>query len=308
MKNRNVIIILGIISFIIIVGGISFSFFVYNKDLGNVTINTGAISIDFSDKSGGINLTYVVPKNDATGKTSSDYIDFTINATVEAERIYYEIYIVPDSNSTLNTDYLKTYLSDQSENVVSPVTNYNQLPDSESGTGKAVYRGILEVNNDHSTRNESNNYRLRLWIDEEYPELTAQTFDFDVYLYARNVDYDDLENSLYNVIAGLESTKEYINTYTGNHNDTMLGSGSKTIYYYTGEDGANNSNVMFAGLCWQIVRTTDDGGVKLLFNGPVRNNKCADGRIADRAFTVSQTTTSVNLNNKLYYYNSKIED
>ena len=37
------------------------------------------------------------------------------------------------------------------------------------------------------------------------------------------------------------------------------------IYYYRGE--IDNNNVVFGGFCWQIVRTTDTGGIKMIYNG-----------------------------------------
>jgi len=45
------------------------------------------------------------------------------------------------------------------------------------------------------------------------------------------------------------------------------------IVYYRGD--ITNNNVIFADLCWLIVRTTETGGIKLVFNGPVVEN--ADG-------------------------------
>jgi len=42
------------------------------------------------------------------------------------------------------------------------------------------------------------------------------------------------------------------------------------IVYYRGN--ITNNNVIFADLCWLIVRTTETGGIKLLFNGPVVEN------------------------------------
>ena len=45
----------------------------------------------------------------------------------------------------------------------------------------------------------------------------------------------------------------------GTENDT------NPIYYYRGN--VNNNNVLFAGYCWQIVRTTDTGGIKIIYNG-----------------------------------------
>ena len=42
------------------------------------------------------------------------------------------------------------------------------------------------------------------------------------------------------------------------------------IYYYRGL--VDNNNVKFAGLCWQIVRTTETGGIKLIYNGTIKED------------------------------------
>lgn len=45
------------------------------------------------------------------------------------------------------------------------------------------------------------------------------------------------------------------------------------IYYYRGE--IDNNHVKFAGFCWKIVRTTETGGVKLIYDGvPDSNGYC----------------------------------
>ena len=43
------------------------------------------------------------------------------------------------------------------------------------------------------------------------------------------------------------------------------------IIYYRGD--INDNNVIFGEHCWKAVRTTDTGGVKLLYNGNIVNNK-----------------------------------
>ncbi len=56
------------------------------------------------------------------------------------------------------------------------------------------------------------------------------------------------------------------------------------IYYYRGE--VDNNNVIFANYCWKIVRTTEIGGIKLIFNGtPSSSNTC------NNTGTASQLTT-----------------
>ena len=47
------------------------------------------------------------------------------------------------------------------------------------------------------------------------------------------------------------------------------------IYYYRG--AVENNNVKFAGFCWKAIRTTDTGGVKMIYNGaPDGNGNCTN--------------------------------
>ena len=44
------------------------------------------------------------------------------------------------------------------------------------------------------------------------------------------------------------------------------------IYYYRGE--VKDNHVLFGGFCWLIVRTTDTGGTKIIYNGIAEDGKC----------------------------------
>ena len=44
------------------------------------------------------------------------------------------------------------------------------------------------------------------------------------------------------------------------------------IYYYRG--AVNDNNVLFANFCWKIVRTTETGGIKMIYNGKPVGGKC----------------------------------
>ena len=74
---------------------------------------------------------------------------------------------------------------------------------------------------------------------------------------------------------------------------TLHGTESNTnpIMYYRG--AVENNNVKFANFCWKIVRTTETGGVKLIYNGePNASGQCiAKGRstvLSDSAFNESR--------------------
>ena len=64
------------------------------------------------------------------------------------------------------------------------------------------------------------------------------------------------------------------------------------IYYYRG--AVDNNNVKFGGFCWKAVRTTDTGGVKMIYNGEPDQ----DGYCTNTTGTSTQIGTSVfNTNN-----------
>ncbi len=44
-----------------------------------------------------------------------------------------------------------------------------------------------------------------------------------------------------------------------------IGEENKDVYFYRGN--VIDNNVMFAGFCWKIIRTTETGGTKLIYNG-----------------------------------------
>ena len=91
--------------------------------------------------------------------------------------------------------------------------------------------------------------------------------------------------TLYGVLRDEVSNGGVAKEYTGKHQDSVDGSGSSKIYYYTASndtDGTtvlSKNNVVFAGMCWQMIRTTDTGDVRMIYNGDVDSN---DGCGTDR--------------------------
>ena len=45
------------------------------------------------------------------------------------------------------------------------------------------------------------------------------------------------------------------------------------VYYFRGTHNLNN-NLIYGGFCWKIVRTTETGGTRIIYNGVPVNNKC----------------------------------
>ena len=87
-------------------------------------------------------------------------------------------------------------------------------------------------------------------------------------------------NYLYDVLKNEAENNGLAKEYTGEHHDSFIKEPSKKIYHWYAEndDEGNQviekNNVIFGGFCWQMIRTTDTGGVKLIYNGVPDEDKC----------------------------------
>lgn len=111
--------------------------------------------------------------------------------------------------------------------------------------------------------------------------------------------------TLYGVLRDEVSNGGAVKEYTGKHQDSISGVGSSKIYYYTanndtsGAEILNKNNVLFAGMCWQMIRTTDTGDVRMIYNGAVDSNgSCGTDRKGQYAFSGIEAIT---LNSEHYY-------
>ena len=92
------------------------------------------------------------------------------------------------------------------------------------------------------------------------------------------------EPTLYNVLAKEAETGGLAKKYTGNSHDSFTEEPSKDIYHWYADNSTegtqvlDRNNVIFANHCWQMIRTTDTGGVKMIYNGEPENNQCLNTR------------------------------
>ena len=109
-----------------------------------------------------------------------------------------------------------------------------------------------------------------------------------------------VNNKLYNVIKCEAEENGLAAKYDGTHNDTLNNTGTKDIYYYTGYV-RDKFNVKLGNMCFQMLRTTDTGGVKLIYNGEYDDtNKCNDSRGNHKG--VIGTAGSIQTLNESYMY------
>ena len=130
-------------------------------------------------------------------------------------------------------------------------------------------------------------YKKDLSAEDLPEEVEEATFTYTVtYVQRDNTAIRRrAENTLYNVLKTEAESGGLAKKYTGAHQDSMDASKStKDIYHWYADndtDGTaitDKNNVLFAEKCWKLMRTTDTGGVKLLYNGLSPDSKCLDTR------------------------------
>lgn len=116
--------------------------------------------------------------------------------------------------------------------------------------------------------------------------------------------------TLYKLVAdnsrGLDTNIDFTVPFTDDDSGVYTRQGTETdkypIHYYRGN--VNNNNVLFAELCWKMVRTTSTGGVKLIYNGvPDSNGGCDNTDEASQISTSEFNSSYVSPTDVGYMYN-----
>ena len=254
-KNKKVL-IFGIAFLIIVLLGSTYAFFTYSKSVQAFTLTSDTIKAEFISGTNSINITNAYPISDEFALANLDklsYIDFTVSSTINDpnKAISYELYLTGDTTNTLDSNYIKVYLTDEFNNRITEPTIYNNLKNTtyqaDKQTGKVIYTG-----NNPGTK--SNKYRLYAWIDKDYEQNSvSQTFKFNVNIYA----YNDINKELSHV---------FINDLKAKQTDTC-----KTyleedgITYVSGtKDCINFNYVWYSGKLWRITAINPDGTMKMI--------------------------------------------
>ena len=233
----------------------------------NVVVKTGSVTAPTPTiDSNQTTVSYSVTLN-----TPGDFYEFTVDA-VNAGTIDGMISSV---TSTLNG---------------SPITS-SSLPTALSYS--VTYKDGTEIaNNQLLEAGDSENYKIivkyRTDIDASDLPSTLQTLNFVFSVtYAQaddNAEEVQHKHTLYSVLEKEAATEGLAKEYTGIHHDSFTEEPSEKIYHWyatTSAEGTqilNKNNVIFANHCWQMIRTTDTGGVKMIYNGEADNNQCLDTR------------------------------
>ena len=198
----------------------------------------------------------------------------------------YSITVNNEGSVKVNVDGYVTLTSSTSKNL-----KWTELS-TQTSYGSAKKRGMKRsslVKQDSIKAKSSKTYYIMVYLNDTNTEQN----DIDKGSFNGIVEFNTGSNSLSKPLDSTVSlfddtvTLDYeldnnidfskISSDTNGKGLYMLNSTASDehpIYYYRG--AVTNNNVLFAGFCWKIIRTTDTGGIKMIYNGTPSNNQCTN--------------------------------
>ena len=277
--NSNKKTLTAILILLVMCTGISISYAFFkvassnNNANSTVTINGAALCMSLQLSSDNITISneYAVPISDSKALSSDTYktsVTITNNCNTSQS---FNLLLVPNSSNTMPIKALKYALVEEG---VTPTSG--TLISNEYILDSTIQKQLLSIKNETlkngfsvgsgTISSGTKTYNLYLWIDKDEGSLgngSTMNKSLNAYLTLGSGSViGDLKLDLYHTIENrYNQDKTYLGLYNGEGSDTY----ANPVYYYKGN--VQNNNVLFGGFCWKIVRTTETGGVKIVYNG-----------------------------------------
>jgi len=161
-KNAFYIALIGIL---LVIGG-SFALFTANF-IGDKyqVINLNGLKFRYTEGDSAIYMENAEPMSDEDGKKLDNYFDFNIYLEYKNDySIPYNIFLEELDNNTVDPKYIKVYLTDQNDNVIIGPTKISDLEPYKMDDYLLHSTSISTEENNNNTQY----YRLRTWLDENY--------------------------------------------------------------------------------------------------------------------------------------------
>ena len=237
-----------------------------------------------------VSTTLVINGNAKVSENEEDYSVIFTAASIDGKDVYSTVIDDTKKIITFETSELKTL--NQTSVLTYEVTNNSSNYDAEvsvtcgpkEGT-TAKYTSIKnKLENDATVvkAKETINGTLTVTLDKTSTEEVSEEYSCKLEFNA--VERDTIAVSgtnLYNLIKDKADTTTVIdykvNSKTSGTNGiytTTQTEGNIPVYYFRGDADKVNNNIIFNNMCWKIIRTTETGGIKIIYNGTPTDGKC----------------------------------
>ena len=262
-KTKKEIVIIGLIILMVIaLIGVSYAAFRFTGEGTKVnSITTGSITMTYEETDNTISLNGALPTTDKTGKTrlnQGEYFDFTVSSNISGDvNINYEISakdVTSSSANKIDGNNIKLYLTrltdDGTEEELMTPEVYNEETSSNNFTGRPT--GEMSLYTSSMNSSESNKYRLRMWVDEDYnPQGDGGGLQFSVQINVYGKDGDKMPVTTGPVNEVLLSNIPEDNQYN-DEVDTFI----------TGEEP--NNYIWYSGKLWRAVSINNEANTTKL--------------------------------------------
>ncbi len=279
-KKENIIIIVVLVVMILAIVGVSYAAFSYGRTGSKVnSITTGSITMTYKETDNTISLNGALPTTDKTGMVRlnpGEYFDFSVSSEITGDvNINYEISAKKEDGNTIGGEYIKLYLTrltdDGEEEALMVPETYNEESSANDYTGRPVNEMSLYTSSMNSS--ESNNYRLRMYVDESYNpqgDGGGLTFSVRINVYGKAGDkYVPLTTQ--KILEDNELQEETTNMFNYASNGSYIASITEEGPQY-GSEPSQVTNGLYS--------MNDEDGVSYYYRGAVTNNNVQFGEYA----------------------------
>ena len=284
--NKKLYISLFIISIIFLSIGGTFAYFTTSMTATNITqIKSGNLTMTISG-GGNQSVSFVPSKCTDENTIKRTIVAKTTNTS--GGKVSFSIGLsITELSDTYKKNTIRYALTTNASSCNVGIIAGGNFKDKSEG------EDIWLIKNDYDTIHKSGNtytktYYLYIWLDESETEY----FDGSISVKLKGTssnnpnlpisdNYDDGNgtNTLFYKIKSSADKYTRIDFSKQSSEDGTKGIYTTTntdngvpVYYYRG--AVDNNHVIFANFCWRIVRTTETGGVKLIYDGVPSNGEC----------------------------------
>ena len=259
-----------------------------------------------------VSTTLIINGNAKVSENEDDFSVIFTAASIDGKDLYSSVVDNTKKIITFETSELKTL--NQTSILTYEVTNNSNQYDAEvrvtcvpkEGT-TAKYTSIKnKLENDATIvkAKSSVNGTLTVTLDKTSTEEVSEEYTCKLEFNA--VERTEIavgKTNLYNLIKNNADTKTVIDykvrsgvSGTNGIYTTTATDGNVPVYYFRGDADKVNNNIIFNNMCWKIIRTTETGGIRIIYNGVPTDGKCETQTGTSTQIGTSAFNTSYNDN------------
>ena len=237
-----------------------------------------------------VSTTLIINGNAKVSENEEDFSVIFTAANIDGKDVYSTVIDDTKKIITFETSELKTL--NQTSELTYEVTNNSSNYDAEvsvacvpkDGT-TAKYTSIKnKLDNDATIVKAKSSVNGTLTINLDKTSTEEISEEYTCKLEFNAVERTEIavgKTNLYNLIKENADTTTVIDykvrsgvSGTNGIYMTTQTDGNIPVYYFRGDADKVNNNIIFNNMCWKIIRTTETGGIKIIYNGIPTDGKC----------------------------------